>query len=93
MGHIRDAFSGRLAPRPAWRCFAGGLAAFLLTPFVFFPEILGGAGVRHASLLRNAGAVLALVSGAFAMLLGLVSLAHSWRAAPADPAQRNRANK
>ena len=51
-----------------------GFLTVLLTPFVFFPEIMGDVGVTHASALRNGAALALLIVGAVVVLAGSVSL-------------------
>ena len=62
-----------LSRRPAAIAGAGVLTV-LLTPFVFFPEVMGDAGVTHASALRNGAALAFLVLGALTTLIGAASL-------------------
>ena len=70
-----------ISRRPALVATAG-LVAVLLTPFVFFPEIIGDAGVRQASPWRNGAALAFLVLGLLAMLAGLVALGGQLRRRP-----------
>ncbi len=51
-----------------------GLLLVLLTPFVFFPEIMGDVGVTRASSARNALAVVCILVGSLTALGGLVVL-------------------
>jgi len=49
---------------------ATGFLTVLLTPFVFFPEIMGDVGVVDASALRNGAAMTFLIVGAILLLVG-----------------------
>jgi len=60
--------------RPAHVTLAG-CAAVLLTPFVFYPEIMGDAGVTDAGPVRNWAASAFLLLGAVSALAGLASFA------------------
>jgi hypothetical protein len=60
--------------RPACVSLAG-CAAVLLTPFVFFPEIMGDAGVSDAGPVRNWTASAFLILGAISALAGLAIFA------------------
>jgi hypothetical protein len=60
--------------RPALIAGAGCLTV-LLTPFVFFPEIMGDVGVTHAGVFRNGAALMSLIVGALLILVGSISLA------------------
>ena len=75
-------FRSLLARRPAVVALAG-LLVVALTPFVFFPEIMGDAGIRHAGVLRNATALVSLCAGAFLFLLGFGTFV--WRRRPRRP--------
>ncbi len=63
--------------RPAAVALAG-LLIVVLTPFAFFPEIMGDAGVKDPGALRNVMAVVFLLGGMVLLVLGLVTGAWRW---------------
>lgn len=97
-GHhgLRSAMTGRLAFKSAVAAIAGGALVVILTPFVFFPEIMGDIGVAEASPLRNVAALVVLGLALWSIGTGLLSLArwqadrHVERRAPARPTRSPR---
>jgi len=73
---LRHGFRSAILRRPLLVA-VGGCWVVLLTPFVFFPEIMGDAGVTHASRWRNGAALACLGLGALAALIGAATFA--WR--------------
>jgi hypothetical protein len=62
-----------------------GLAVLVLSPFVFFPEIMGDAGPRDVAPLRNYAALAAMILGASAALLGAIATLRHWRGESGTP--------
>src|SRR5437762_11449234 len=73
----------------------GGYLTVLLTPFVFFPEVMGDVGVTNASRLRNWTALAFLFVGAISAVVGSLMFASQTlrkrRAKSASPREEERA--
>jgi len=51
--------------------FASGVLCLLVTPFAFFPEIMGDTGPKKVGILRNVAGATALVLASLVTFLGL----------------------
>jgi len=56
---------------PSTRWFLGCVAFFLATPFLAFPQIMGGTGPRYVPMWRNAAGIALLALSGMGALVSL----------------------